>query len=164
MSVDLGGISGSLGSENSITNFDKNGTNLRPLICYESIYGDMSFRNSDLIAIITNDGWWKNTVGYKQHFAYARLRAIEQRKSIVRSANTGISGVIDAKGEILQKTKWDEEICITAKVNLNSQTTFYGQFGNYIGRGSVFVSVLILIIAFVNGRLKNKKPTLKEWA
>ena len=154
LSVDLGGISGSLGSENSITNFDKNGTNLRPLICYESIYGDMSFRNSDLIAIITNDGWWKNSAGYKQHFSYASLRAIEQRKTIVRSANTGISGVIDAKGEILQKTKWDEEICITAKVNLNSQTTFYGQFGNYIGRGSVFVSVLILIIAFVNGRLK----------
>ena len=148
LSVDLGGISGSLGSENSITNFDKNGTNLRPLICYESIYGDMSFRNSDLIAIITNDGWWKNSVGYKQHFSYASLRAIEQRKTIVRSANTGISGVIDAKGEILQKTKWDEEICIAAKVNLNSQTTFYSQFGNYIGRGSVFISVLIFYELF----------------
>ena len=57
----------------------------------------------------TNDGWWKNTAGYRQHFTYSRLRAIEQRKAIIRSANTGISGVIDKKGEVLQQTKWNEK-------------------------------------------------------
>ena len=74
-----------------------------------------------MITIITNDGWWKNTAGYKQHFSYASLRAIEQRKVIVRSANTGISGVISSNGEILQETNWDEAICIAADVKLNSK-------------------------------------------
>ena len=154
LAVDLGGISGSLGKENIIQSFLINDKNIRPLICYESIYGEMNYKGSDLITIITNDGWWKNSAGYKQHFSYASLRAIEQRKTIVRSANTGISGVIDAKGKILQKTKWDEEICITANVNLNSQTTFYSRFGNYIGRISIFISILLLTISFVKNKLE----------
>ena len=100
----------------------------------------------NLIAIITNDGWWKNTAGYKQHFAYARLRAIEQRKAIVRSANTGISGVIDEKGEVLQKSKWNEEVCFSTTIRTNDKVTFYAQFDDYIGRLSVFVAVLLLTL------------------
>ena len=110
--------------------------------------------NTHLIAIITNDGWWKNTAGYKQHFAYARLRAIEQRKSIIRSANTGISGLINANGEVLEKTNWDEETCITVEVNLNNEETFYNVFGDYIGRLSVFLAAMLFIVVFVAGRLK----------
>ena len=109
---------------------------------------------TNLIAIITNDGWWKNTAGYKQHFAYARLRAIEQRKTIIRSANTGISGVTNAKGEVLESTNWDEAVCISAEVNLNNKTTFYSMFGDYIGRISVFIAAMLLIVAFVKRRLK----------
>jgi apolipoprotein N-acyltransferase len=154
LAVELGGMSGSLGSSNTLHNFKVDGVNVRPLICYESIYGEINFTNSDLIAIITNDGWWKNTAGYKQHFSYASLRAIEQRKAIVRSANTGISGVISSIGEILQETNWDEAICISTDVKLNSKPTFYAQFGNYIGRLSVFVAFMLLIVAFVKGKLK----------
>jgi len=101
LAVDLGGVSGSLGSENNVHQFVLEDKIITPLICYESIYGDLKKGKTNLIAIITNDGWWKNTAGYRQHFAYARLRAIEQRKTIIRSANTGISGVIDTKGEIV---------------------------------------------------------------
>ena len=154
LAVELGGTSGSLGNKNTIQSFSVNGKKIQPLICYESVYGDLQKEKTNLIAIVTNDGWWKNTAGYRQHFAYARLRAIEQRKTIVRSANTGISGVIDEKGRVLQKTKWDEKICFTTKVNLNDQTTFYTQFGDYIGRISVFVAVLLLIITFVIERLR----------
>ncbi|MBC8266792.1 MAG: apolipoprotein N-acyltransferase [Flavobacteriales bacterium] len=153
LAVDLGGMSGSLGGTNTLNNFDLNGKNIRPLICYESIYGEMNYSNSALIAVITNDGWWKNTAGYKQHFEYARLRAIEQRKTIVRSANTGISGVINAKGEVLEKTKWDKKVCISSEVSLSSKITFYNQFGNYIGRISVFIAAMLLIIAFVKGKV-----------
>ena len=103
--VDLGGTSGSLGSENTLHKFMVDDQILTPLICYESIYGDLQKRKTNLISIITNDGWWKNTVGYQQHFMYARLRAVEQRKTIIRAANTGISGVINAKGDVLQKHK-----------------------------------------------------------
>ena len=107
-----------------------------------------------MIAIITNDGWWKNTAGYKQHLSYASLRAIEQRKAIVRSANTGVSAVISSKGKVLQETNWDEAICIAADVKLNSKLTFYAQFGNYIGRLSVFVAFMLLLVIFVKGKLR----------
>tara|TARA_B100001758_G_scaffold247957_1_gene269141 strand:+ start:13589 stop:15130 length:1542 start_codon:yes stop_codon:yes gene_type:complete len=152
--IDLGGISGSLGSENKLSNFNFNGKNIRPLICYESIYGEMEFNNSELIAIITNDGWWKNTAGYKQHFSYARLRSIEQRKVIIRSANTGISGVILPNGKVLKKTKWDEEICIKASVSINNHSTFYARFGDYIGRLSLFISVIFIMVSFIKARLR----------
>ena len=154
LAVDLGGTSGSLGSGNSLNNFKVKDINIRPLICYESIYGEMNFNNSNLIAIITNDGWWKNTAGFKQHFSYARLRAIEQRKTIVRSANTGISGVIAANGEVIAQTKWDEAICIEATVDGNNKQTFYAKFGNYIGRLSLFIAFMLTIVAFVQGKLR----------
>lgn len=154
LAVDLGGVSGSLGSENKEHQFMMEDKIITPLICYESIYGDLNKGKTNLIAIITNDGWWKNTAGYRQHFAYARLRAIEQRKTIIRSANTGISGVIDTKGEIVQITKWNEKVCLTSIVSLNNEETFYYKFGDYIGRLSVFVAAMLLIVAFVKGRLK----------
>ena len=153
--LDLGGTSGSLGAENKVHQFEVNEMSVQPLICYESIYGDLQKGNTNLIAIITNDGWWKNTAGYKQHFQYARLRAVEQRKMIVRSANTGISGVISAYGEVIESTNWDEAICMNTEVVLSKETTFYSVFGDYIGRLSVFVAVMLLIVAFVKGRLKN---------
>jgi len=152
--VDLGGVGGSLGSENKAHQFMMDDKIITPLICYESIYGDLQKGKTNLIAIITNDGWWKNTAGYKQHFEYARLRAIEQRKTIIRSANTGVSGVINAKGEVLESTNWDEAVCISAEVSLNNETTFYSVFGDYMGRLSVFVAAMLLIVAFVRGKLK----------
>jgi apolipoprotein N-acyltransferase len=154
LAVDLGGISGSLGSDNKKHHFMIHDKIITPLICYESIYGDLQKGNTNLIAIITNDGWWKNTAGYKQHFTYARLRAVEQRKTIIRSANTGISGVINAKGEVLESTNWDEDICIAADVELNNETTFYSVFGDYIGRLSVFVAFMLMITSFVKGKLR----------
>jgi len=154
LAVDLGGISGSLGSENKVHQFVVNNKIITPLICYESIYGDLQKGKTNLITIITNDGWWKNTAGYKQHFEYARLRAIEQRKTIIRSANTGISGVINIKGEVVESTNWNEAICIAADVELNNETTFYSVFGDYIGRLSVFVAAMLFIVAVVKGRLK----------
>lgn len=153
LAVNLGGTTGSLGSTNTLTNFQVKEVNVKPLICYESVYGEMDFQNTNLIAIITNDGWWKNTAGYKQHFSYASLRAIEQRKAIVRSANTGISGVINANGKVLKETEWDEAISITTKVSLNNKKTFYAQFGNYIGRLSLFVAFMLMIVTFVKRKL-----------
>jgi apolipoprotein N-acyltransferase len=154
LAVNLGGTSGSLGNENSLNSFLVDDIVVSPLICYESIYGEMKLGKTNLLTIITNDGWWKNTAGYKQHFQYARLRAIEQRKSIIRSANTGISGVINVRGEVLQKSLWNEAVCLKAKVNINSATTFYNQFGDYIGRLSVFIAAMLVIVAFVKRRLR----------
>jgi|TARA_B100000959_G_scaffold283642_1_gene353051 apolipoprotein N-acyltransferase len=150
----LGGISGSLGSENKTNLFLIGSKKIKPLICYESIYGDLKSDESDIIAVITNDGWWKNTAGYQQHFAYTRLRAIEKRRTIIRSANTGVSGVINPKGEVLEKTNWNEAICISTEVRKNETTTFYSLYGDFIGRLSTFFSAIFLIVAFVKGKLK----------
>ena len=157
--VNLGGVSGSLSQDNSIDRFEFKELKILPLICYESIFGDIiTSRESNVIVIITNDGWWKNTSGYKQHFQYARLRAIEQRKSIVRSANTGISSIISPSGKIEMETNWDEEIAINSLVSVNDTTTFYNKFGDFIGRIFSFLSILLLFSAIVKNKTK-KIPT-----
>jgi len=154
LSVDLGGVSGSLGSDNTITTFNTNNKEVLPLICYESIYGDLNTsKNFDLMCIITNDGWWKKTSGYKQHFSYAKLRAIEQKRSIIRCANTGISGIINYKGEVIDTIVWDEKQAITSQVSLCKEITFYNQFGDYIGRIASFVACIFLLMMFVKSKI-----------
>tara|TARA_B100000963_G_scaffold96486_1_gene83249 strand:+ start:5755 stop:7287 length:1533 start_codon:yes stop_codon:yes gene_type:complete len=154
MVVNLGGISGTLGNPNYTKPFIINGHIVTPLICYESVYGDMQTENSDLLAIATNDGWWKNTAGYKQHFDYSKLRAIEQRKWVIRSANTGISAIINAKGEAILKTNWDECTTVKHKININKNITFYKKYGDYLGRIFIFLSFILIISTFVKSRVK----------
>lgn len=101
--TDLGGIAGQIGVGDVRQVFTTpRGIRYGAAICYESVYGEYFtefVRNgAQLMCIITNDGWWGDTPGYHQHFSYARLRAIETRRSIARSANTGISGFINARG------------------------------------------------------------------
>ena len=161
LAVDLGGMSGSLGSSNTLHDFEVDGVNIRPLICYESIYGayvaSYVQKGANLITIITNDGWWKNTPGYKQHASFASLRAIENRRSIVRSANTGISAIINEKGEILEQTEWWEDDVISAKVKLNSKITFYADYGDYIGRIASLLAVLMIALTVVRKLNKTGK-------
>ena len=105
----MGGISGSLASDNYLSSFSISKFKIKPLICYESVYGHLVNESDNLICVITNDGWWGDTQGYKQHFSYSKLRAIESRKSLVRSANTGISGVILPNGRVSSSLQWDKE-------------------------------------------------------
>ena len=155
LSVDLGGVSGSLGSENYIESFDVSGFNLLPLICYESVYGDLNSQKLfDIICVITNDGWWKNTSGYKQHFSYSKLRAIEQGKSIIRCANTGISGFISANGVVSNIADWDEQKVVKSQVATYNTVTFYNQYGDYLGRISSFISSLFLFMIFVKSKIQ----------
>ena len=154
--VDLGGIAGSLGKDNLNNTFSTSNTVIRPLICYESVYGDLGGGKSNLISIITNDGWWKNTAGYKQHFSYASLRAIENRRWIVRSANTGISGVINEKGDVIRKTDWNQAVSFEEQVSLFNVNTFYNIYGDYIGRIAVFISLLLIAISFTKNKISVK--------
>ena len=146
--INLGGTMGSLGVEKEAKIFENETAKIAPVICYESIYGeyvtDYVTKGANVIFIITNDGWWEDTPGYKQHLAYAKMRAIETRRSIARSANTGISCFINQKGEILQATKWWEQAVISGKINLNRELTFYSKHGDYIGRVSAFIGALLI--------------------
>ena len=131
-----------------------------PIICYESIYGEYVseyVRNgANLLAIITNDGWWNNTEGHKQHLSYARLRSIETRKNIVRSANTGISAVINYRGEILRTIGYEQEGLINKNVGMNDKITFYTKYGDYIFRLCLFFIIIISAFYLAN-LLKVKK-------
>lgn len=154
-SIDLGGMTGSLGTQDNRTPFYDKKRNIRiaPAICYESIYGEFLgeyIKNgAKLICIITNDGWWGNTAGYKQHFEYARLRAIETRRFIVRSANTGISGIINQRGDVIKSSNWWTATAFNDEVILNDKVTFYARFGDYIGKYSLYFSFIILLYVII---------------
>jgi apolipoprotein N-acyltransferase len=126
-----------------------NGYKIAPAICYESIYGefmsDYISNGANLICIITNDGWWQNTPGYKQHMNYARLRAIETRTWIARSANTGISCFIDPFGHVSNPQPWDKAAAIKMSVPIHNNKTFFVNHGDIISRAMVIISGLIIL-------------------
>jgi apolipoprotein N-acyltransferase len=152
--INLGGTVGTLGRDKEQIPFRVNDTlSVAPLICYESVYGGFcnAFVRSkaQLIFVITNDGWWGNTPGHRQHLYFSPLRAVETRRSIARSANTGISCFIDQRGDIYQATRYWERDVITRNLNLNSKITFYVRFGDYIGRMAAFSAVLFILLSMV---------------
>ncbi|MEO5562627.1 MAG: apolipoprotein N-acyltransferase [Chitinophagaceae bacterium] len=122
---------------------------IAPAICYESIYGEFMskyIRNgANVICIITNDGWWRNTPGHKQHLAYARLRAIETRKWVVRSANTGISCFIDPFGVAIDPQPYNTVAAIKGSVSLSDQKTFYVKYGDLLSKLTVIAAIAFVI-------------------
>jgi apolipoprotein N-acyltransferase len=146
----LGGVSGSYGFQKHRSVFIINDSVIvAPIICYESVFGEYVCeyvkQGATILGIQTNDGWWKNTSGYKQHFHYARLRAIETRRSVARAASTGISGFIDQKGNVIKVLGWNKSGALTHSINANDTITFYVKNGDYLGRLSVFISILIVL-------------------
>jgi apolipoprotein N-acyltransferase len=148
----LGGAIGSYaGQKEPGVFYSQSGIGVTPAICYESIFGGWIAgsvkQGSQFIAVITNDGWWGNTPGKDQHLDYAKLRAIETRRWVCRSANTGISAFINQRGDIVQQTKWWTRTAIKQNINLNSDMTFYVLHGDYIAKfGSLLAVMGILFI------------------
>ena len=151
---DLGGTTGSLGTqkERSVFQSSTSDVKIAPVICWESVYGEhvgeYIKKGANLIFVLTNDGWWDETPGYIQHFHYSRLRAIETRRSVARSANTGISCFISQRGDVLQTTEWWVPTSINGTLNANDKITFYASYGDYIGRVAGAFSILLLIWTF----------------
>lgn len=163
LSVDLGGMSGTLGTQTERTVFQHVGIGAAPIICYESVFGgyvtEYVRNGANLLTIITNDGWWGNTDGYRQHLAFARLRAIENRRDIARSANTGISCFINQRGDLIGQLGWWEQGSLTANLHLNDQLSFYSRYGDYLGRTAAFLAILLYLITLTRHRLQ-RKPRL----
>ena len=127
----------------------KGGYRIAPSICYESIYGEFMgkyIRNgANLICIITNDGWWKKTPGHKQHMNYARLRAIETRTWVARSANTGISCFIDPNGAVINPQPYDTAAAIKLAIPAgNGSATFFVKYGDLLSKLMIAVSAILL--------------------
>lgn len=173
IAIENGGSSGTLGVEKEPKvmaiqpDVDKNQTNkeaqtvtLAPIICYESIYGDFVRRQvqkgAQALCILTNDGWWGNTPGYKQHFSFARLRAIENRRWVLRSANTGTSGSIDPSGKIIKKTPYWVKTAFSQSIQLRSDQTFYTTYGDWLA-GISISWILLCFSIFLRHLGKNSR-------
>lgn len=162
-SVELGGTSGMIGLGTEPLNFKSGDVFFAPLICYESVYGDyvsyFTARGANILCVITNDGWWGDTPGYKQHRLFSQIRAIENRRCVARSANTGISCFIDQRGDIISEITWDKRGSIAASLNRNSTITFFVRYGDVIGRVSLFLAIAMFIYAIT---IRAKKSGLAE--
>jgi len=150
----FGGTAGGYGHDKEAVAFKVAGNPYitAPVICYESIYGEYITnyikKGANLLTIMTNDGWWANTPGHKQHLNYARLRAIETRKWIARSANTGISAVINSNGDIVETRPWDEAAAIKYSIPAIAGETFFVRNGEVIFKLALFLTIVLLCYHF----------------
>lgn len=123
------------------------GTPFGCAVCYESVYGEYCTgyvkQGAEFLSVITNDAWWGDTPGYRQHLSYSSLRAIELRRDIVRCANTGISAFINQRGDIVSSTRWWERSTLHSKVNANSQITPFVRYGDITGRACTLAFLLL---------------------
>ena len=146
----FGGSTGGYGrsTTSSVFHSDNNPYFAAPIICYESVYGEYvsSYvaKGANILTILTNDGWWGNTPGHKQHLQYARLRAIENRRWVARSANTGISGVIDEKGNILETKGWNQATSFKYSIPTSEVLTFYTRYGDWLYKSISFLALLLI--------------------
>jgi apolipoprotein N-acyltransferase len=162
LAINLGGTVGSLGTDKIRRVFTTVKTaRISPTICYESIFGEFFsefVRNgAEIMMIITNDGWWGNTAGHRQHYSFASLRSIETRRSIARSANTGISAFIDQRGDPHQATKYWEPAAIKGVLNANDQLTFYVRHGDYLARIATTCGGILFLLSLVMHFISRKR-------
>ena len=126
---------------------------IAPVICYESIYGEYCAeyikRGANAIFISTNDGWWDDTPGFRQHLMFPSLRAIESRRSIARSANTGSSAYINQRGDIVERTAYEVDAVLQSEILFNDEITFYVRWGDLIARIAILLSILLFLNSIV---------------
>ncbi len=166
LNIDLGGVSGSLGMQDRRSLFvNPQGTRAGVAICYESVYGEYFTeyvrRGAQVMFVITNDGWWGDTPGYRHHFSFARLRAVETRRAIARCANTGISGFIDQRGNVIDSAGWDLRTLLTGTINASDTLTPYVRSGDYIVRLSLLVLGLSLLY-YIAWRFRKRSLLLDD--
>jgi len=135
---------------------------LIPLICYEAVFTDLVAEGvglgGDIMINTVNDAWFAHTAGVKVHLALSLFRTIEYRKPLVRATNTGISSVINAKGEIIEEsliTSDQQGVSIT-QIPLANIETFYQKHPNFIAIIFIIVTLLSLIIDWKKVKINNE--------
>jgi len=161
--IDLGGETGSYAIQENKGLFNQNAVSpeTATVICYESAYGEYISgfvrKGAGYVFIITNDGWWKNQAGSLQHLRLASLRAVETRRSIARSANTGISCFVNQKGEIFKKLDRNKRGAISTQLDANDKLTFYVIHGDFISRIARFFALISVLYVISNLLMKKDK-------
>ena len=168
-SITMGIARGTLKTDPESKTLNFNGHKIGVPICYESAFGEyvstFCKKGADLLFVITNDGWWGDTPGYRQHFEFSKLRAIENRRCVARSANTGRSGFFNQRGDVLQQTQYWVPDAIKATLKANTKITFYAKHGDYLSRIAVyltFVMLITLIAKILLGLGKSKKTSSRK--
>jgi len=127
------------------------------LICYEIVFPGLvrKFYSSggDFMVNITNDAWFGRTTGPYQHFSMAVFRAVENRKPVIRAANTGVSGFIDSSGRILSRTDLFQRAVLTEQVKTDPTRSFYSKFGDLFSYVCIIFSLVLLANIFGKSRI-----------
>ena len=116
------------------------------MICFESTFPEINRRHVDMgadaLVYLVNDGWYETPPEPQQHARQAIYRAIENRRPVIRCANTGISMVVNRLGIVEEKLELNQSGMINTTINKNNNKTFYTRFGN------VFALILLIISSF----------------
>ena len=132
------------------------------LICFDSIYEELNLESvrdgAELICLSTYDSWFTDSAALYMHNAQAQLRAIETRRQIVRSANTGISTVITKRGEVIAELAPLVDGMLVEDVELHTQTTLYTRIGNLF----VYLWILILLLLLGGGTVFSVQTRMKK--
>ncbi|MFA6456830.1 MAG: apolipoprotein N-acyltransferase [Bacteroidota bacterium] len=125
------------------------------MVCYESIFPEFVSRfvdkGAEFLVFTTNDSWWGNTSGARQHNQYAILRAVENRRWVVRCANGGISSFIDPTGQMYDKTTMYTEAYIQHSIQPFQQKTFYTIHGDWFARICASITAIIFLFSIGYG-------------
>jgi apolipoprotein N-acyltransferase len=142
-----------LATDSTVFSSTKLGTKFLAMVCYESIFPEFVSlfvkKGAEFLVFTTNDSWWGNTSGARQHNQYAVLRAIENRRWVVRCANGGISSFIDPTGQMYDKTEMYTEAYIHRTIQPYSALTFYSKHGDWFAR--ICSSIALLFFLFSIG-------------
>jgi len=107
---------------------------LGALVCYDSIFPELSREavsdGANILFVASNDSWYKKSSALRQHLAQSVFRAVENRKYLIRAANTGISSVISDKGRLLTASAGNEEALLNHTVELNDALSLYTRMGD----------------------------------
>jgi apolipoprotein N-acyltransferase len=129
-------------------------------ICYEIIFPGLSRamakNNASLLINITNDAWFGKTSGPYQHFSMTVFRAVENRRALVRSANTGISGFIDPAGRVLASTPLLQDAALVQSIPLVKTKTIYTRIGDLFAQLCLAIVLLVILLEIVRYGTKRK--------
>jgi apolipoprotein N-acyltransferase len=100
-----------------------------------------------MLTTITNDAWFGRTSAPYQHFEQASVRAIEEGRYLVRSANTGISGIVDPYGRVLQRSEIFQPAVITGDARLLTDVTIYARIGDAFAYASAILTIALMLLA-----------------
>ena len=161
--LDMGGTVGTLGIDDTVKVFDSGKKHIKigVPICWESIDGnycrEFIKKGAGFLQVVTNVGWWGDTPGHKQYFAISRLRAIENRRYVAICANTGFSGLVNAKGQEVDKGGYWKRQAFKYDIPLTEDTTFFTRHGDMIMRPFAFIAVLLLLFSVVRNKTEKNK-------